>query len=317
MSFFRFALTGLICLLLVACGEETAEQQLSKPAGQAVEQNKLVPSAAKAEVASYGKSTGGVTVTILPENPTSTGCLRAVIQGLTGPSSVVWSVNGSIVESGTSTQLCSDHYKREDVVSVSVGTVDRGGEASVKIDNSPPKVVRMSSTPEQIFAGMDITVIPVAEDADGDQVTFSYEWLINGESNPVHNEETLPGDVFKKGETIQVRIVPNDFYVDGPVYEGSTKPIGNAAPRIVSEPPSKFKTLDYRYQVEVSDTDDTQFTFRLDEGPEGMEIGPVSGLVRWALEGVEPGSYKITIIVTDPEGAEDDQGYNLILGTPQ
>ena len=317
MSFFRFVLIGLICLHLVACGEDTREKQLSKPAGQAVEQNNLGSSADKAEVASNSKSTGGVTVAILPENTTSTDCLRAVIQGLSGPGRVVWSVNGSIVESGTSTQLCSDHYKREDVVSVAVGTADRGREASVKIGNSPPKVVALSSSPEEIFAGMDITVMPVAEDADGDQVSFSYEWLINGESNPVHSEATLPGDAFKKGDTIQVRIVPNDFYVDGPVYEGSTKPIGNAAPRIVSEPPGKFKTLDYLYQVEVSDVDDTQFTFRLDEGPEGMEIDPASGLVSWALEGVEPRSYTITIIVADPEGAEDAQGYNLTLGDRQ
>lgn len=314
MTFYR-----LICVLLVgfclgACGEDTPESSVvKKETAKPVE----TQSDAAIKITPENKSAGGVTVKILPEQPTSSDCLTVIVRGTPGRNAVVWSVNDSVVSSGTKSRICQEHYRRGDIVSVAVGTNDQGGKASVEIGNSPPSVVDISSTPDEIYAGTSVYVEPVAEDVDEDSVTFSYQWLINGEENPNYTEATLPGDAFSKGDSLQVLITPNDFYVDGPVYESYATPVPNAAPRIVSEPPSEFKTLDYRYQVEVSDPDDTQFTFRLDEGPDGMAIDPASGLVRWSLDGVEPGQYTVAIIVTDPEGAEGAQGYTLTLGAPQ
>ena len=67
----------------------------------------------------------------------------------------------------------------------------------------------------------------------------------------------------------------------------------------------------------MSDPDDSQFTYRLDAAPEGMEIDSASGLIRWSLVDVTPGDYTIAIIVTDPEGAEGAQEYSLSLGATQ
>ncbi|MDG5467732.1 Ig domain-containing protein [Deltaproteobacteria bacterium IMCC39524] len=256
-------------------------------------------------------------MSIIPANPTASDCLRVVIQGSPGRSAVAWSVNGSIVSTGSDTGICPEHYRRDDIVTVEVGTKDQGAKASVTIGNSPPRIVDISSSPDEIFAGTDIHVEPIAEDADDDDVTFSFQWLINGEENPNYTEATLPGNAFIKGDELQVLVTPNDFYVDGPVYESYATHVPNAPPRIISEPPIEISSLDYLYQVEVSDPDDSQFTYRLDEGPEGMEIDPASGLVSWSLSDVEPGEYKIAIIVTDPEGAEGAQEYNLTLGAPQ
>jgi hypothetical protein len=256
-------------------------------------------------------------VKILPENPTSTGCLHAVIQGNPGRSAVTWQVNSEVVATGTDTQLCSDSYQRDDTVTVEVGTIDKGAQASVSIGNSLPRVVDISSTPEEIFAGSDISVSPVAEDADGDDVSFTYQWLINGEADPLLTEATLPGGSFTKGDTVQVLIVPNDFYEDGPTYESYAQLIPNAIPQITSQPPEGISSLDYRYQVEVSDPDDNKFTYRLDEAPEGMSIDENSGLIKWSLIDVTPGKYTIAIIVADPEGTEVAQEYTLSLGAPQ
>jgi hypothetical protein len=256
-------------------------------------------------------------VRIIPENATAVDCLQAVVQGLPGRSAVIWTINGETVSTGTDAQLCNAGYKRDDVVTVTVGTSDSGAQASVSIVNSLPRVVDISSTPAEIFAGADVSVTPVAEDADGDEVDFTYQWLINGEAVPVLTESTLPGNRFSKGDTIQVQIVPNDFYDDGPTYESYEQLVPNAAPSISSEPPQGITSLDYRYQVEVSDPDDSQFTYRLDEAPEGMEIDSASGLIRWSLSDVAPGDYTIAIIVTDPEGAEGAQEYTLSLGAPQ
>lgn len=299
------------CVILFACSEDSPQPPVA--ATSSVE-----ATAAKTDsVAARETAAGGVTVTILPENPTSNGCLRAVVQGNPGRSTIVWKVNGEVVVRGTDTQLCSDFFKREDQVSVEVGTDDQGARASVTIANSQPRIVDITSTPAEIFAGTDIFVAPVAEDADGDSVDFSYQWLINGESDPLLTEATLPGNRFTKGDTVQVLIVPNDFYEDGPTYESYAQPIPNAPPRIVSEPPQAITSLDYRYQVEASDPDDSQLSFRLEEGPAGMKIDPSSGLLQWSLVEATPGEHTIAIIVSDPEGAEVAQEYTLTLSAAQ
>jgi len=307
----------MLCLFLSACGEEPAVPPAASITPQTQAQDAVAPADSGAVAAPATKSAGGVSVTLLPENPTSSGCLRAVIQGVPGRSAVVWSVNGTVVASGTGTQLCSDSYKRDDLVTVTVGTLDIGAEASVKIDNSPPRIVDISSTPDQIFAGTDITVSPVAEDADGDDVSFSFQWLVNGESNPLLTEATLPSNAFTKGDTIQVLIVPNDFFTDGPTYESYAQPIPNAPPQITSQPPQGIRSLEYRYQVAANDPDDTVLTYRLVEAPDGMTIDTNSGLIKWDLSSVVPGEYTIAILVADPEGAEAAQEYKLTLGAPQ
>ena len=90
-----------------------------------------------------------------------------------------------------------------------------------------------------------------------------------------------------------------------------------AAPQITSAPPQGITSLDYIYQVEVSDPDDSEFTYRLDAAPEGMAIDESSGLIQWSLVDVSPGDYTIAIVIADLEGAEAAQEYTLSLGTSQ
>jgi hypothetical protein len=313
MNFIRLVLLVFCCVTLGACGEDAPDQSASVPATQPPAENQIAPNP---QVKAVSQSAGGVTVKILPEYPTSTSCLQAVIQGTPGRNVVIWKVNSEVVSSGTNTQLCSDNYKRDDTVTVEVGTKDQGAQAAVSIGNSLPRVVDISSTPSEIYAGTDITVVPVAEDADGDDVDFTYQWLINGEADPVLTQATIPGGKFTKGDTIQVLIVPNDFFDDGPTYESYAQPIPNASPQITSEPPQGITSLDYRYQVEVSDPDDNTFIYRLDEAPEGMSIDENSGLIEWSLADVAPGDYTIAVIAADSEGVETAQAYTLSLGAP-
>jgi len=305
----------LSSLALTACGDEPSEQTASKTQSSAA--SEASQPSTQSQSVSATQSAGGVTVNILPENPTSTGCLRAVVKGHPGRSAVVWTVNGETVSSGTDTQFCSENYKRNDNVTITVGTNDIGAKATVSIGNSLPRIVSISSTPENIFAGADISVTPVAEDADGDSVDFTYQWLVNGDADPVLTEPTLPGDRFTKGDSIQVLIVPNDFFEDGPTYESYAQTVPNAAPQITSAPPQGIASLDYRYQIEVSDPDDSTFTYRLDDAPEGMTIDENNGLIEWPLVDVTPGDYTIAIIVADSEGVETAQEYTLSLGAPQ
>jgi hypothetical protein len=311
MHSIRLVITFLFSIVLAACSEDAPKQSASKT------QSSPAATSTTSQTASSSDQAVDVTVRILPENPNATGCLRAIIQGVPGVNDVVWRVNDEVVASGSDTQLCSDGYKRGDTVSVTVGTRDKGAQETVTIENSPPRVVDIASEAVDVFAGAGTTIVPVAEDTDGDDVDFSYQWVINGEENPLLVEATLPGDSYKKGDTVQVLIVPNDFYDDGPTYESTVMVILNAAPRITSVPPEGITSIDYLYQVEVNDPDDNQFTYRLDEAPDGMAIDKFTGLIHWSLVDVTPGDYKIAIIATDPDDAEGAQEYKLTLGEPQ
>ena len=108
MSLTRLVLIGFLCTMLGACGEDAPQPPPATPAdapaasSQAAGSGKAPQAAAKG----HGSGSGGVSVTILPENPTAKGCLRAAIHGVPGSSLVTWSVNGIMVASGTDTQLC-------------------------------------------------------------------------------------------------------------------------------------------------------------------------------------------------------------------
>jgi len=152
-------------LVLVACSENTPESS-NHANGQQMTTPSQGPATAGSQGVRASQGAGGVTVRILPEKPTAKGCLNAVIQGLPGSSTVIWKCNGQVLAAGTDTQFCKGGYQRGDQVTVEVGTKDQGASDTVTIENTPPRVVDISSTPAEIFAGTDITVTPVAEDAE-------------------------------------------------------------------------------------------------------------------------------------------------------
>lgn len=308
-------IVAIFCLLsLVACGDDS-KPELKKPDVDRMPTAKQ--DSTESRQASMAQVTGRVKLQILPDNPKAVDCLRVMVEGQPNRPGVRWQVNGKLLAEQTGDQLCGDFFKRDDMVTAEIGTDDAGASMTVTISNTPPRVTDISATPDQVVSGQPLTVVPVAEDVDGDTVDFSYQWVVNGNADPMLTEATLPGSSFTKGDTVQVLIVPNDFYDDGPTYESYAMLIPNAAPQITSLPPQGITSLDYRYQVEVSDPDDSTFNFRLAEAPQGMSINEASGLILWSLVGVKPGDYTITIIVADPEGAEAAQEYKLTLGDPQ
>lgn len=314
MRFWMF--TAISCLLfLVACSEK--QQPETERSGDKGADMSSAESPKPGEPSVAAQTSGGVTIQIMPKNPTVSDCLSVQVTGQPGRHGVRWLVNGEPLPGVTGDRLCGDSFKRGDQVTAEIGTLDVGASQSVTIANSPPRVVNISSIPAEIFAGKDVSVTPVAEDADGDTVDFAYLWLINGEADSRLTEATLPGNSFTKGDTIQVQIVPNDFYEDGPAYLSYVQLIPNAPPEIVSTPPQGISSLDYRYQVEATDSDDSVLVYRLAEAPVGMTIGTDTGLIEWSLADIAPGVYSIVIIVADPEGAEAAQGYTLTIGSRQ
>ena len=291
-------LISSVCLLLAACGQEPVPQ--APPPGAAP------PAAVTSEIK----------VIIQPAQPTSGDCLRVMLRGQPERPVYRWEVNGQRVAADQPGELCSGAFRRGDRVTLHVGTANAGGSAAVTIGNSPPRVTGISATPKELFAGMDAEVFPVAEDRDGDPVGFRYQWLINGEADPVLTDARIPGTRFVKGDRIMVTITPYDGQSEGPVYQSYTMPIPNAPPQIVSQPPQKFEAMEYSYQFKARDPDGDKLVYKLEKAPAGMTVNRATGLVAWPLAGVKAGTYPVKIVVSDPDGAAVFQEYTLTLGAP-
>ena len=92
-------------------------------------------------------------------------------------------------------------------------------------------------------------VITKVDDPDDDVVELHYQWLINGEPDPLSETDTLSGKRYHKGDAIQIEITPNDGIETGETFTSVIISIPNALPKITSEPSRSFNSGQYAYQV--------------------------------------------------------------------
>lgn len=166
-----------------------------------------------------------------------------------------WTVDGVVV--GTDSGLDGTQYVRGQEVRVTVSASDgllasEEVVASAITSNTPPVVYSARITPtEDIVHNSPLTCIGgETYDADGDEVTTDFAWLVDGtvEDRPTGDTPNTEIDttLVRKDKSIVCRAIPNDGFDDGtyadsdPVVVGNTKPKGGS----VSLSPLPPKTLD-------------------------------------------------------------------------
>ena len=141
---------------------------------------------------------------------------------------------------------------------------------------------------------------------------FIYEWKLNGNDITGSNDEELEwGEGFKKGDTITVTVTPLSDLGQGAVSAEGSFRIPNSPPVISSEPDTSFKEGKFSYIVQAEDPDGDPVDFSLRGAPSGMTIEPAAGLIIWEYGEKDAGDYKVTVIVTDSEGAQASQELTL------
>lgn len=101
----------------------------------------------------------------------------------------------------------------------SMGFADTHSRA-VRI-NTPPETASVSIEPILLTTNEDLTaIVPLPNDADGDTVTISYEWIKDGIATNL-TSETIPHTQTTAGEEWTVIVTPNDGYIDGIVSQAS------------------------------------------------------------------------------------------------
>lgn len=75
-----------------------------------------------------------------------------------------------------------------------------------------------------------------------------------------------------------------------------------------------YHSVPYTYEVEASDADGDTLRYALSSAPAGMTIDAATGDIAWWPQ--QPGTYTVTVHVSDPHSASDTQTYTVTVTVP-
>ncbi len=187
-------------------------------------------------------------LTLAPLSPITTDTLTATPNGFSdadGDTAVYtfdWYVNGAgtPVQSGATATLSGSFFAKGDTILVvctpSDGTASGVPKASQQatVLNSAPAITSASITPASPKTDSTLTAVANGwSDLDGDSPAYTYQWYVDGVALGGATASTLAGTNFNRGQTVYVRVTPNDGLA-GTTQQSPTVTIGNTLPSISS-----------------------------------------------------------------------------------
>jgi hypothetical protein len=262
-------------------------------------------------------------VWIEPPNPASNNNLTAevLVRGETGSRlNYQWLRNNVPIPGAIRHILASEQFSKGDFISVQVRVAQGGGDRDpvtsdpVLIGNTPPVVDWVAIGPSPPRSTSSLEAVAKGSDLDNEELSFTYQWMVNGE--PVVGQEgpSLASNYFKRGDEVEVKAVPFDGTDWGQPRASIKVAISNSPPLIKSTPPAELQEgATYRYQVQAEDGDGDTLSYSLQgELPKGMVIDAKTGVVEWQVViPEEPVTYEYEVVVEDPEGAKSIQKVTL------
>ncbi len=262
-------------------------------------------------------------VRLSPSQPRLGDRIVAEAEAVTGNREVFslgyrWTRNGIAIDNASERELNTKTFKKGDRIGLTVTPKDAQGEGKpftipeVSLGNCLPRVLQVTMNPTPPMGGGNLTVVAQGEDLDGDAVSFRYQWLRNGQPIPEAKGATLAGNLLKRGDAIEAKIIPWDGSEAGSERTLGPVKVRGRPPVITSEPPADgFAGGAFSYRVTASEPDGERVAFSLTQGPSGMTINPGDGLLRWALPADRGKTYAVTVRVTDEEGAWEEQSFTI------
>ncbi len=173
--------------------------------------------------------------------------------------------------------------------------------------NHPPEITRVGFVPD-VFMPTDRLGISVhGEDADGDELTFTIAWTVNGQSAGEGTHCTVP---LKRGDKVSVRITPHDGTEDGHAIV-LDREIINFPPQIQADEGSSFDGTVFHYRVKATDPDGDQLRYFLQTAPPEMTIEPTTGQIEWIVPEDFAGVAPVSILVEDGHGGKATYEVNV------
>ena len=303
---------ALAVLGVAACGDDRGDSSAGAP---------VVPAESDATADNRPPSIERISLTPPRPRPGQAIRAKAAVADADGDSIRLehdWYVDRVLVREGSSDTLDTE-LSRGSEVHVVVRASDGRDETrlqsgSVIVQNSAPIVTAIRHRPEEPTAAETLLVEAVVEDLEGDAYDLEFEWLVDGQALSDVRGPTLDPGRAKRGESVQVRVRALDGD-PGPYFESEPIVFANASPEIKSKPPLRLDNgAIYRYQIQAEDPDgDRPIRYELVEGPEGMTVDFVDGVLEWQVPQEAEGKFPIEILARDAYGGRGRQKYDLEL----
>jgi hypothetical protein len=150
-----------------------------------------------------------------------------------------WYVNGIVVS--TSSTLLPNRFMKGDSITLVV-TPNDGVEDGAPVTspvataaNSPPTLTALAWSASVVRTDDTIEVTASADDPDGDRVSFTYDWYVDGVVKGSYLSPQLDGSLyFDKGQTLYVVVTPTDGVDDGAPHTSDALVVANSAPTVPS-----------------------------------------------------------------------------------
>ncbi len=226
-----------------------------------------------------------------------------------------WSVDGVLVS--TAESLLPSRFAKGDTIQVTVtpydGT-DLGAEvasATAIAANSAPSVRAVTLSPSAVYTNDTLTASASSSDLDGDGVSLTYDWTVNGIPVGASGASLDGGVYFDKGDVVAVTVTPTDGEDLGAGVTSSSVTVRNTAPTapVVAIDPadaSEGDTLLCDVTTESTDADGDTVTYTFAWEQDGATFASAGATV-WTGDTVA-GSYvqdleEWTCSVTASDGA--------------
>ena len=303
---FRRAIILLLTVGFFSCSQPADDRQESAESGYGAEETARIR-----------------LIRIEPANPTSYSNLKATVEVRGDPEARLgyqWLTNNQPIPGAIHATLAKQHFNRGDFISVQVWVVQPGSNKNpvtsdvVMIGNTPPVVKWVGIGPAPPTSTAELKAVASGKDLDNDAVTYTYQWLVNGETVVGPEGPSLANRYFRRGDKVQVAATAFDGTDWGHPNTSIPVIIQNSPPMIVSKLPAQLEGgATYRYETKAEDVDGDTLSYSLQgKPPEGMVIDSKTGVVEWQVViPAEPVTYEYEVVVVDPEGGKSVQKITL------
>lgn len=170
----------------------------------------------------------------------------------------------------------------------------------IPVANRPPTLTKLEMEPAgDVRAGMTVTATPYGEDPDNDRLEYEYRWLVDGVEKGTERSFDTTG--LRRGSKLGVEVRASDGDARSRPYTIEAE-LGNTPPTIASEGERPVGGL-YQHQFAAKDVDgDRNLRFSLEQGPSGMAIDAITGLLTWTPGEAAAGRHEVVVGVKDSSG---------------
>ncbi len=205
------------------------------------------------------------------------------LDGDTILNSVVWSINGIFMPTGIQATLNSSFFAKGDTVYALVSPND-GVELGVAVQsdtavvaNTAPEVTAVSIAPAlELYTDSIVNPVVTSTDVDGDTVTYTVSWSVNGVVVDTGGSSVLYGDLFfSRGDSISLEVTPSDGVATG-------NPVSMTSPVVVVNKVPITPSVALEPSVPSQGVDDLVCTYT---EPGDVDGDTVTYTIVWRLDG--------------------------------